>query len=121
MNASFVLYEKQTGRITGHGNSQPSTFSFYVTETIGLIEANPVDTDLFYVANGSIQPRPENPSQLVGKQLVNVPVPATIRINNTTYPSSEPTVDLSFTYPGTYHVTVEAFPMKPKQFTVVKP
>lgn len=74
-----------------------------------------------YVLSGKVKPRPENTARLVGSQLVNVPVPSTIHIDDAEYPCDEPTVDLEFPQPGTYKIRVEAWPHQDKEFTYENP
>lgn len=76
------------------------------------------DGDTHYVVDGAPVLRPENPTTLDGMTLRNVPVPATLTINETEYQTDSDTVELEFDYPGTYHVTVSAWPHLDKEFTI---
>ena len=53
--------------------------------------------------------RPASPVSRTGPTLLDVPVGSTLWINGTPYPA-EGTVELEFTYPGTYSLRVECFP-----------
>lgn len=76
------------------------------------------DGDTHYVVDGEAVPRPENPTTLDGMTLRNVPVPATLTINETEYQTDSDTVELGFDYPGTYRVIVRAFPYLDKELTI---
>jgi hypothetical protein len=78
------------------------------------------DQHKYYVISGIALERPDNPTQLVGTTLFNIPLPAQIRIGETLYDCTDSTVELHFP-PGTYGVTVQTFPHKPASFTVVSP
>jgi len=71
-----------------------------------------------YVLNEVITLRPANSAMLNGMVLSNLPVPCTIHVNDSSYACSDTTADLSFTYPGTYLVRVEAFPHLDATFRV---
>jgi hypothetical protein len=75
----------------------------------GLLEGkgNP-DTE--YVLDGVRTPRPVNPASLNGQTLENLPASYVVVIDDTEYPGTSPKCELGFTNPGTYTVTVKAFP-----------
>lgn len=75
----------------------------------------------FYALNGEAVPRPENPTTVSGQTLENVPVPATVIINGTSYETNVSTVELGFSQPGTYAVKVVAWPHLDKEFSVENP
>ncbi|CAB3633967.1 Uncharacterised protein [Achromobacter sp. 2789STDY5608633] len=81
-------------------------------------EGNP---DLQYVREKALASRPESPSILTRHTLSALPVPCTIRIGRAVYPCTEAEVDLEFGSPGTFQVTVEAWPYLNKEFTVENP
>lgn len=74
-----------------------------------------------YVSDGSVTPRPENPTTVSGQALENVPVPATVIINGTSYETNEARVELGFNQPGMYTVKVVAWPHFDKEFSVENP
>ena len=53
--------------------------------------------------------RPASPVSRTDLTLLDVPAGSTLWINGVSYPA-EGTVDLEFTYPGTYSLRVECFP-----------
>lgn len=67
-------------------------------------------TDTHYVANGVVFEKATCPAYLDGMTLRNVPVPATLTIDGTTYEATEPTIELSFNLPGTYKLLIESIP-----------
>jgi hypothetical protein len=75
----------------------------------------------FYVLTGEVVPRPENPATVSGQTLENVPVPATVIVNGTSYETNESIVELGFSQPGTYAVKVVAWPYLDKEFQVENP
>lgn len=75
----------------------------------------------FYVLDGEAVPRPENPTTIDGLVLSNVPVPATVMIDKTSYETNVSTVELAFDYPGTHTVKVIAWPHLDKEFQVENP
>lgn len=79
------------------------------------------DRDTKYVLDGILADRPANPATLTGLELTALPVPCTISINAATYPCAEDHATLSFGLPGTYKVTVKAFPMLDKEFSIAYP
>jgi hypothetical protein len=117
----YISFYDSTGKIIGMASSQ--------AEVMPMIKENTtdpyVDGEWFghpvYVLDGQVTPRPANPSVLTGTTLTNVPVPATIKINDATYESNESRVELGFSQPGTYRVTVIAWPNLDKEFQIENP
>lgn len=66
----------------------------------------------FYVSNGAVESRPSQQTQLAASKLIGLPVPCTIRINQTIYECDEPDCSLFFAYPGDYTITIQAFPFQ---------
>lgn len=78
--------------------------------------------DVYYdIAAGTAQKTLPSPVVLTGMQLTNVPIPAKLTINDTTYDTNDAVVDLEFTYSGTYKLKVTAFPYEDANFTKVVP
>jgi hypothetical protein len=75
----------------------------------------------FYALDGVAVPRPENPTTVSGQALENVPAPATVIINGTSYETNESRVELGFSQPGTYAVKVVAWPHLDKEFSFENP
>ena len=73
-----------------------------------------------YVSVGRILPRPANPATLDGVTLKTLPSPCKIMIGTDEYDCTGDTCELSFTQPGTYTVTVSAWPMLDATFEVTQ-
>lgn len=108
---SYVHYDEH-GRIT-YGVAMPDFMAAeqlaHVVAGGGFIEGtgNP-DTE--YVLDGVLVPRPASPVTLSGQTLDNLPASYVVVIDDTEYPGTSPQCELGFTNPGTYTVTVKAFP-----------
>lgn len=77
------------------------------------------DLDAHYVVDGAIVDRPLNPAVLTGNQLLELPIPCTIFINDKAYPCVDAVCDLSFARGGLlYKIRVEAFPYADAVFQV---
>lgn len=76
--------------------------------------------DIYY-NRGKIELRPPCPAQLDGLVLSNLPNPSIVVIEGKQYTISDNQVTLSFSYPGTYVVTVQSWPYKERNFKVVSP
>src|SRR6266571_3682962 len=64
-----------------------------------------------YVLGGAITPRPANPTTRSGTKLLNVPNPSSVTIDGENpHQVTDGEVDLEFTQPGTYTVTVSSWP-----------
>lgn len=74
-----------------------------------------------YVANGEVLDRPTNTITVSGLILNNVPVPATVFIDNVPYETNESTVELEFSFPGTHKVKVVSFPYLDAEFEIENP
>lgn len=77
-----------------------------------------------YVVDGALVSRPAGPAALVGNELQNLPVPALIVVQSTlsrrVFYSGEATQALSFDFPGTYRVWVQAFPYLDTEFSLTQ-
>jgi hypothetical protein len=113
-----ISYYDEDGRITGEMTGDAAA----VNLTKQLTTQPWVDGLLFnknmYVLNGKAVARPDNPTTVSGQTLDNVPTPATIIINGTSYDINESRVELGFSQPGTYDVKVVAWPYLDKEFSV---
>lgn len=104
------------GRITLTADLSEDTYEAYISLGYQMVDVIG-DPHTQMVVDGALQNRPANPVTLSGTTLSNVPIPATVIINGTPYPTNEATVELGLTM-GNYTVRVEAFPYLDKQFTV---
>lgn len=112
----FIIHNAE-GRILQWGECPPDMLSLQASAGRYVMQGEGRDTT-HYVLRDSIVERPANPAMLNLQVLTQVPLPATITINGSRYDVNDSTVDLDFTYPGTYTVTVAAFPYLDKTFTV---
>ena len=109
----FVKHDDD-GRILFAGDVPESQLE-YQGDDIVLGEADPKTQ---YVSNKRIVARPTNPALLVGRVLRNLPKPCQITINGKVYPCNDGIAELAFTYPGTYAITVEAWPYRDAEYEV---
>lgn len=115
----YVLHDK-SGRImqTGH---MPE-FMLEAQDAGGLsLVCGEGDTETHYVKGGALLDRPKQYTELAGSTLVGLPVPCSIRINSAAYGCNEPVATLDFPYPGSYTITITAFPYLDATFTFRKP
>lgn len=124
MNQPISLYDA-LGRITVTAQVSEGTYQLYKQSHLPLLDAE-YDPALFYVQKGVACLRPSNPAILSEMQLQHVPITACIVINGLSYPVSVQentleftTVDLAFTYPGSYVVVVQCFPYLDATFNVL--
>ena len=75
------------------------------------------DVDDKYVVDGVVVDRPENPAQLEGDTLKDVPVPSRILIDNILYPCDDDTVELDLEQ-GTKKIVIRAWPHLDKEFNL---
>lgn len=120
-----ITFYDTTGRITGMARVKDDMVDM-IKSPEGSTHPH-VDGNYFaqaatkYVLAGAIADRPANPAILTGLELTALPVPCTIQINAASYPCTEDHATLSFGLPGTYKVTVKAFPMLDKEFSIAYP
>ncbi|MEJ7745347.1 MAG: hypothetical protein WKF61_01040 [Luteimonas sp.] len=114
----YVMYKPETGEIIGwvSDHAEPKDPGLVLSPT-----GAPVDGATFYVKNGVVTARPQNPARLDdGKQLYRLPIPCTITINDKSYPCREDRATLEFTYPGRYAIRVRSFPWQDATFEITK-
>lgn len=70
-----------------------------------------------YVSDGVLMERPTQETTLDGSTLTNLPTPCQIVINDETYDCEDGHADLEFDLPGTYRITVKAWPYLDAEFT----
>lgn len=120
MNVNFVIYDA-TGKISRTGNCPSEWLNLQATDgefvTVGTGDAR---TQMVDTAAKTVVARPVNPTQLVGMDLLNVPAGSTVTINGVGYPVTDSTVNLDFTYPGTYQIKVTGWPYQDATFKVTK-
>ena len=107
-----VVYQLADGKIVRTVTGQPFDFvSNTYTDALHSVALTDTRPDVFedYILNGAVTERPASPVSRTGLTLLDVPTGSTLRINGVSYPA-EGTVELDFTYPGTYALRVECFP-----------
>lgn len=109
MNKSYVVYEKKTGRISKAVSCSPSVIEVQCTKDETYIEGA-VTSDGFRVVDDVIQERPASPVYLEGDTLHRVGKGAKINIDGTEYVADGSPIQLTFSLPGVYKVTVTEWP-----------
>lgn len=93
-----------------------------IEATIQNITEQWVDGNWFeknkYIFNGQVLDRPENTTIVSGLTMNNVPVPATVFIDNVPYKTNEATIELEFSFPGTHKIRVVSFPYLDAEFEI---
>jgi hypothetical protein len=111
MTYEYTFYDELTGMITGATSSttEPTEVEIGGRPFIhGLF-----DPQEYYVASGIAALRPPMPCKLTGKTLTDIPVGATLRINQTPYIVNDGVAVLSSDQPAKLTVSVYKPPYKP--------
>ncbi|MEX5318036.1 MULTISPECIES: hypothetical protein [Gammaproteobacteria] len=74
-----------------------------------------------YVVEGELKARPDMGGVLEGRLLRGVIAGASVSIENEVYVADGTDIELSFSAPGTYQVTVTLWPYRDQEFTVENP
>lgn len=107
----FAKYDK-TGRVLFLGDVPEEMLALQGDRVF----VGPIDPETQYIVGGQARARPANPAARQGQNLYNLPAPCQITINGKVYDCPDTTAALDFTYPGTYHVRVSAFPFLDAEF-----
>jgi len=110
-----------TGRILYRGAIPAFMFEIQSAPDGGVLVIGSGDADTHYVKGGQIVERPANTAVLAGLQLTSLPAPCTINVDGVDHDCTDDHCDLSFSQPGTYAVTVKAWPMRDATFEVTQP
>lgn len=113
MESISITYHDETGRISGGLTASPDTIE---PNKIGLWVYGVGDPDVDYVKDGQIIKRPFMTATRENNVLMGLPVPCVINIDGTDYECTENTVELDFDLPGSYPITVKAWPYHDKEF-----
>lgn len=113
MMQNFAKYDAR-GRILFVG-SVPASMVELQGDNVYVGDADP---RRHWIDKGEVAERPDSPAVLAGSVLSQLPAPCTVWINGAAYLCTDTSAQLDFTYPGTYHVRVEAFPFLDATFTV---
>jgi hypothetical protein len=117
-----AIYDLATGEILRFVSGPPETLPLQASEGQGWLNTTSVQKDVF-VKDGQIVSRPRCTATLDGMVLKGLPVPCTVTIGDDVHTVTEGSgegVELEFGYPGTYTVSVTAWPYLEKKFTVVQ-
>ncbi|WDM87436.1 hypothetical protein LG197_22905 [Pseudomonas asiatica] len=74
-----------------------------------------------YVIGQTLKERPQMGAVLQGDWLKGVREGAAVHIESETYTADGSDIELAFSAPGTYHVTVTLWPYRDQEFTVENP
>jgi hypothetical protein len=116
----FVIADS-TGAIVLNGSVPAYQLYGLVVPEGGQILDVAGDPATQYVTNKTVTARPTNTTTQSGMKLLNVPNPSTVTIagvNPQTVTDGE--VDLEFTQPGTYQVSVSSWPALDATFSVTQ-
>ena len=118
---TFSLYDAD-GRIFSMCSLQQDLIDDVanLNQAIGHVEGA-VDGSTHYVRDGQVVPRLDNPAILQDRVLSSLPVPCEILINNRRYEATTEMAELEFDQPGSYRVSVQAWPYLDKEFTIENP
>jgi hypothetical protein len=117
---AFVMADA-TGKITQRMSMPRWMAEHQAPPEGGCLVFEDGDLDADYVKEGAVVPRPANSATLSGATLENLPVPCTVTVEGVEHACEESTAELSFSHPGTYPVTVSAWPMLDATFEVIQP
>jgi len=81
------------------------------------IKIGDVDSLTQYIKDGLVVNRPAQKTVLVGTVLTGLPSQCIIQINDAFYECNESTAELDFNLPGSYLITVRAWPYLDAEFT----
>ncbi|MCD0494813.1 hypothetical protein LQD23_21290 [Chromobacterium violaceum] len=109
MNASFTVYERETGRIVRDGNCPADWVALQAGEGEGAVEGC-YSADAHYVPAGVPTPRPAMPCIRDGAHFSGLPVPCAVDIDGKRYDCADGVADLKFPLPGAYQVRISAWP-----------
>lgn len=116
-----IVYADSSGKITATGRVPAFMVPDQPPPDGGSVAIGKADKSLHYVTGGAIAERPANPSTLSGLRISNVPNPSTVTIDGENpYTVTDGEVDLEFTQPATYTVTVSSWPMLDATFQVTQ-
>jgi hypothetical protein len=118
MMKPFIQYDPSNGRILASGTMDQQSMQDHPGAILPVNTFDPTYDSTHYVAHGKMVPRPACPAMLSGQTLRRVPVPSTVIIGNIRYSTDEADVEMTFQFPGTYKVAVQAFPFLDGNFAV---
>lgn len=116
-----VVYKIDSGQITKNISCPEEMVSLqYNNETEDYLEHESVDDASFYVANGTIEPRPQFEEVVSGTVISGLPNPTTVIAAGTVVVVSDGQADLTFSQVGTYAVQLQSFPYVDKVVEVTQ-
>lgn len=109
MNSTYVIYEQATGRINRIVTCPADMVTQQCFPDEAYLEGTVTGYDS-YVVNGHVVTRPVLPVTRIGNTLHGVPAGATLTIEGVNYLVDGESVELEFSLPGSYMVTIKAWP-----------
>lgn len=119
----YAIYESN-GRISGVLSCPPGMGEANIRLNTNLPAIQVpcmVSPDEHYVVDGDLRSRPDGLGTLNGHLLSGVPASATVTIEGQEYITDGTDIELGFSAPGTYLVTVTLWPYRDQEFTVENP
>lgn len=116
----YVTYEPD-GRIHGVLSCPPGAAEGIIrlnTNLPALQVPEPVNADQHYVANGQVVKRPDIPMVLEGLRLKGVPAGAALGIEGQTYTADGSEIELEFSHPGRFTITISKWPYRDQEVTI---
>jgi hypothetical protein len=108
------------GRILYHARMPYAMFPFQSPPPGGRFVVGFGSAETHYVKGDEVLERPASTAVLDGMTLKSLPVPCTITLEGVEHDCTDDTCELSFSHPGTYTVTVSAWPMFDAIFEVTQ-
>jgi len=107
-------YDPGTGRIVGtFGCSSPELFEFNMGGDTNYVDGFQDDAVAYVDITASppvVIARPTQDTQLTGTALTGLPIPCELRVGGETFTVEDGEADLAIAMPGTYPITVTAWP-----------
>jgi len=117
----YVVYITNSGEITKNIVCPESTIQLQLTSEENYIQnIDVVDDTKFYIVNETVTPRPTFSESVSGTTISNLPIPTTVRTNNSSYTITDGSAELSFSLPGNYKVYLSSFPYQDKVVEVIQ-
>jgi hypothetical protein len=123
----FVKYDPETGRIIEFGSLAEQDIKAWITQGLPyLFGVGSIDTHYVDVATKTILPRAENPVTLEDTRFEGLIFPGMVICldefgRREEVEIEQAKLELSFTFPGTYRLTVDIPSLQLKTFEIVIP
>lgn len=119
-DAMIVSLFDSNGRLVQTLDGDPDLVILPTLEVTGYRFAEGGYTNEHHMPDGEIVPtlRPPCPATASDRTLLNLPTPCRVQVEDTVYDCDETTVELEFDQPGSYKVTVFAWPYLNGEYTL---